>query len=216
MTNFKSFFLFLLICTVAISACQTRIENPSGNCRIGDNKYIVDNYRYIDNVQLLVDCQNPLQRQYWSVFVTDETGSATIHPAPGQESLTKTFCENPEESLALLADKYELCQLQQNSTGSFSPDFIYSPQDALAITRALHRDLRFQVSLERRSVTPGFRETDVIGVCRFNPDENSPEMQVMCEREQLLLDTGWDAVNNYYDENVFELANGLNKLYGID
>ena len=112
----------------------------------------------------VIDCDNPLNREYWRVFERD--GRAYIIPRPDFISSFMYACENFEPKISELVSKYGLCgePLDKPKVDRINSMPIV---DALLLTHYLHSKLKFKVSNGR--VFPFAMPADILAACQIKP-----------------------------------------------
>ncbi len=133
----------------------------------------------------LPNCRNPLRREYWRVFQSQD-GSAYMIPRPDglgdkyqicssdQRLSTSTGAPLNDESIADKARKYGLCgninisELNENSNGNVHSHSIgdinsMEPDDALEFSTIFHRQLEFVQDGE--FIDPYVPDEDILAAC---------------------------------------------------
>ncbi len=218
-------------CPIGGCPSELQVHNPTGSCLAPDSGVRVG-YHYPLDSQWIPDCQNPLSREYWRVFVTSE-GEVYTSPRIDAEinspfqSPFQPICQDPNHELAPIVEDYRLCAPMVSAT-----DLALLPQmslsEALTLTHFLHQQLRFEVRTVDLSevdsfetLTPWPIPSDIVAACELDPDLNSPELSQRCEQEKTRLqriEEGYpaDLAGRRYEGPVgIELAHRLNQLYGI-
>jgi hypothetical protein len=186
------------------------ITNPTGTCKAPDDGARAGYHAPGDDVWLL-DCKNVLAREYWRVFAQTET-SAYVIPRPDGARELAPVCSDTAHELHALVVKYALCEAASSPAAL---DIIndMAPVDALAITHFLHTQLKFVAGAQ--TIDPFPIPTDILDACKLHPEQNSPELVAICDREQDRLDSGETIGFTYEGPGAVELAQRLNELYGI-
>lgn len=219
------------LCTALGCSSWPQIQNPTGSCSAPDDGSR-PGYHYPMESQWIPDCQNPLNREYWRVFV-DANGRVSISPRVSSDinapfpSPFQPVCQDPDHDLAPLVQAYALCS-PTLSAEDLALQEQMSVTEALLLTHFLHQELYFEVSRYDLSteevfeaITPRPIPSDILDACDLYPDQNSPELSLICEweREQVeRADNGYPSSligYNYGGPEGIELAHRLNQLYGI-
>ncbi|CAB9524844.1 expressed unknown protein [Seminavis robusta] len=188
---------------------------PTGDCSdtTGTNGGRVGYHSPSPTDVYLPDCQNPLQRELWRVFV-QEDGTAYMIPRPDGLGITYGLCNNDafDQELMAKAQQYGLCDETVTD-----PTVINSmtPEDALRFANAFHRQLRFSIS-DDNQIYPWAPDEDILLAC-----ENITSQAALGHCEALANrcndDTGECIEIGVIPsvEAVQELVPALNALYGV-
>ena len=201
-----------VVLSAALAAACEEIPNPSGTCRAPDDGARAG-YHSPQGSDWLPDCQNPLRREYWRVFAKSRTSAYTIPRLDGHPLLAPA-CSDAQHEVAPLVTRYALCAPAMSSQDVALVNNM-APEDAQQLTRFLHRRLRFEVGTAVLGITPAPIPTDILDACALHPDQNSPDLTAMCNRERDRLRSGNDIGFAYAGPGAMELAQRLNELYGI-
>lgn len=151
------------------------VTNPTGTCEPKDNakdnggrpKYHSPGPRDT----YLPDCNAPLNREYWRVFVWDDN-RAYVVPRMEAFAMARQYgmCAG-DDLLSSLFNKYHLCKEDLEPADVEALNDI-EPAEALNITNALHKRLCFQAQPTGSSwsITPWGPEDDIAGVCSTTTD----------------------------------------------
>jgi hypothetical protein len=193
-------------------ACSTPISNPTGTCTTDENGSRSCYHTSADDY--LLDCEAPLNREYWRVFAQNET-SAYIIPRPDGAGLTYGLCDE-ESQLGELFIQYALCQ-EPLTASLITVINDIPPEDALTITNALHTELEFVVNSDGL-VSPFAPPDDIVDVCNMT-DDNDDVVLEYCTTALEYYDSENDCPNIAFlpSEEVSQvIANRMNTLYGIN
>jgi hypothetical protein len=205
--------LCVAIFAVAVpSAAQAQdtIRNPSGSCgtrRDGARA----GYHSPGNALWVPDCQNPLRREYWRVFVTPG-GEAFVMPRPDGAPELQAICAGHDE-MRVVVDRYGLCTVARSSEQVRIVNTM-NLSDALRITHFLNGRLEFSVVVEPGEpayVRPYAIPSDVVDACAIRPDTTSAGLAAYCGSAPYRHEFPFFA-NPVVAE---ALAARLNELYGI-
>lgn len=207
----------LLACTSASApppadagAARFEVENPSGSC-VAPNDGSRAGYHSSAGLPWVLDCQNPLAREYWRVFAVDPEHAAMI-PRPDGSGYLQAACTDSTQALHAITQTYGLCKSASNSAEVERVNSM-AIGDALLVAREQHRQLRF--THVRDDIQPFPVPSDIVDACNLHDNATLPELQAMCERERGRLESGNDIGFSYGGPGGLELAKRLNELYGI-
>lgn len=182
------------------------VVNPSGNCTSDEDGGRPGYASPGETDTYLPDCNAPLKREYWRVFVSSDE-KAYIIPRPDAMGIEYDLCAGTSEELFKQGG---LCE------EAADPDVINNlePKDALDITRALHELLVFERSGD--SIKPFAPPDDVIAACDLTSNAAAKsycqELQGQCDENgicnEMLMVPSSDAIE--------AIVPALNKLYGIE
>jgi hypothetical protein len=193
---------------------QRGITNPTGSClpagdgsRVGHSPEASDVY--------LPDCQSPLTREYYRVFVKADDTAYMIPRPDGHNSLTLACLQGDDHPFKQALERYSLCQ--DSPLSSAQVDVVNSmvPADALAIAHQLNDDLVFFVGAA--DVRPSVFAGDVLDLCKSDPTFRDGPMRERCDFELAAeasgsrTEEGWSHTGAQGDA----LVEALNALYGI-
>jgi hypothetical protein len=188
----------------------TAVDNPSGDCRAhGDGGRA--GYHSPAGLAYLPDCMNPLQREYYRVFVDDD-GLASMIPRPDGAFIGAGLCDGDDPEVMSLVERYPLCDETLDAAGVERINSM-QPGDALRVARLLHERLIF--TIPDGELTPFAPPTDILDACALSSDP-SAQLTSLCEREADRLQSGNEIGFSYEGVGAAELARLLNRLYGID
>jgi hypothetical protein len=185
------------------------IENPTGSCVAPDDGSRAG-YHTAGGATWLLDCKNPLKREYWRVFAQSST-SAFMIPRPDAAPELQDACSNGQHPLHSIVEKYALCGPADAETVKIVNDML--PADALDVAHYLHTRLKF-VAMSK-GIAPFAPPTDILDACALRLAENSSELTYICDRERQRLESGQEIAFSYEGPGAVELAARLNELYGI-
>ena len=201
----------------AAASTSTQVSPPSGSA-IAQECIAPDDgsragYHSAQGSTWILDCENPLRREYWRVFLVDGQRAAMI-PRPDGAPELQPACANVDHPLHPLVERYALCTPAADATQLMRVNNML-PDDALQIAHFLHTQLRFSTTQAGLGITPYPIPSDILDACALHPQANSPALTALCERERARIQSG-DAVGFLYTgPGAGELAQRLNKLYGI-
>jgi len=146
-------------------AVHGAVLNPTGACGVKSSRGAGGRWNYHSPGEVdtyVPDCQNPLRREYWRVFVQRDRGTAYVIPRPDDMGTKFGLCEDGDPDA--LFRKYGLC-----SGTDFSVSAVNNMEtaEALNITHALHGRLVFQAtqSGDGWGIDPFAPEDDILAVC---------------------------------------------------
>lgn len=184
--------------------------NPSGDCVAPGNGSRAGYHSTTD--PWLLDCNNPLKREYWRVF-TNPDKTAYIIPRPDGDPHWTIACRDPDMPIAKIASKYSLCDPAVEH-GAVDQLNAMEPGLALEIAHYLHLHLVFAAPAGAAGFTPFPIPSDTLDACEVHPNENSADFAELCQRER---DNSMGLFGLTYEgPGAVELAARLNELYGID
>lgn len=160
----------------------------------------------------MLDCENPLRREYWRVFLVDDRHAAMI-PRPDGAPELQPACANPDCPLHGLVERYALCTSVADPAQLMRVNTML-PEDALQIAHFLHTRLRFRMTQDRMDITPYPIPSDILDACALHPQANSAELAAICERERKRMQSGHEVGFFYTGAGAVELVERLNELYG--
>jgi hypothetical protein len=201
--------------TAVLIAAQAQdiIRNPSGSCGTRSDGTRAG-YHYALNDLWVPDCQNPLRREYWRVFVKNGD-EAYVIPRPDGAPELHAICTAGQDELRRIVDQHGLCAVAASSEQVRTVNTM-DLSGALRITHFLHGQLKFSVVVHSSghvSIRPFPIPSDVSDACAIRPHMISAELEVLyCERARhpdrlLLIHTNREAAD--------DLASRLNDLYGV-
>ncbi|HEY0739383.1 MAG TPA: hypothetical protein VGD69_30955 [Herpetosiphonaceae bacterium] len=161
----------------------------------------------------IIDCENPLRREYWRVFLGRDQRAAII-PRPDGAPELQPACASVDHPLRGLVERYGLCAQAANEAQVIRVNSLL-PGDALQITHFLHTQLRFRVTPEALGITPYPIPSDILDACALHPEANSAALNAICERERGRIDGGAAVGFVYTGPGAAQLVERLNELYGI-
>ncbi len=172
-----------------------------------------EGYHYPGDDIWLPECENPLAREYWRVFLQSEK-SAYIIPRPDGAPELQPVCADEGHPLRGLIDHYLLCSA---ATSASQLDKVNNmlPEDALQLAHYLHVQLRFRIKDDGAGITPFPMPADIIAACDLHPQINSVDLGELCDRERSRLESGHDIGYIYSGDAAIELVELLNELYGV-
>jgi hypothetical protein len=170
-------------------------------------------YHSVQGSTWIRDCENPLRREYWRVFVRDNQRSFVI-PRPDGAPELQSACTDAEHQLRILVERYGLCT-QAATEAHVTLVNSMLPDHALQITHFLHTQLRFRVAPDGMGITPYPIPSDILDACALHPQANSAALTALCERERDRLASGHAVGFVYTGAEAAELVERLNELYGI-
>ncbi|HEY0603483.1 MAG TPA: hypothetical protein VGD58_11260 [Herpetosiphonaceae bacterium] len=202
--------------TAAVSAPATASPQPGAasaqGCPVPDDGSRAG-YHSAEGSTWLTDCENPLRREYWRVFLGADQ-RASIMPRPDGAPELQPVCTGVDHPLRSLVDRYGLCAQAANEAQVTRVNAML-PGDALQITHFLHTQLRFRATQEGLGITPYPIPSDILDACALHPEANSAALNAICERERARIESG-DAVGFIYTgPGAAQLVERLNELYGI-
>ena len=186
------------------------VENPTGSCSAPDDGSRAGYHSAGGDSVWVLDCQNPLLREYWRVFARSQE-SAYVMPRPDGEPRLTSICNDGLHELYALVDNYGLCH-PAGSTAEVDRVNNMVVSDALKITHFLHTQLRFEVG-GGLGISPFPIPSDILDACVL--DANSSDLQQICDRERDRAESGQDIGFDYTGPGAIELVARLNELYGI-
>lgn len=196
----------VLVVLVAIfSSCSPPlpIENPTGSCP-SQGSGARPGYHEPQGIPWMVDCQLPLRRSYWRVFVQSST-QAYILPRPDGHPLLAAACADSAQPLRDVVDRNALCGANELRINDIPP------ADAMTLTQAFHQNLRFVTSPS--GVTPAAVPPDLLDACALADTSSPPAFVTTCDRERARGSN--DILVPFTGPAADEMARRLNELYGI-
>jgi hypothetical protein len=191
---------------------QQGIRNPSGACGVRTDGSRAG-YHNAAGTMWVPDCQNPLQREYWRVFVKDGS-QAFIIPRPDGAPELRAICADPRHELRSIADRYMLCTVVASNEHVRLVNTM-SLSDALEITHFLHGQLKFSVAGSSNGtvhIRPFPMRSDIVDACEFRQQMISLELDARCQKAHQPEGLMWVGKDR---EAAEDLASRLNELYGI-
>lgn len=202
----------LVAALILACACDSAPSNPSGSCTASGSGARAG-YHAPGDSQWMPDCQNPLRREYWRVFLNSARSAYTIPRLDGEPAL-QPACRDAGHALAPLVQRYGLCAAAENAQQVARVNDL-APADALALTHFLHQGLRFVAGGQGVGIVPFPIPSDIIDACALHPAMNSAALADICAREADRLRNGFDIALTYQGPGGVELAARLDELYGI-
>ena len=221
-----SLLLFILLSFSSDGGAQGQstdpgIINPSGSCGVdtSDGAGSRPGYSYSSSGTTYVpDCNNPLQREYWRVFVPPDGdgSSAYVIPRPDDTGIKYEFC----------CDDDDLCELFKKNGLCGGDDIVQIinsiPLDeALIMMNKLHEKLVFRAEVydeDTGGITPWAPDDDILEICDTgmtndaNVLDHCSDIRARCNDQGECLEYGIIPSG----ETVKALTPLLNELYGIE
>ena len=190
------------------------IVNPTGAC-VAPNSGAIAGYSVPGRGDVwLLDCENPLRRDYFHVYAQGSAEHCYIIPRPDGAPQLSDACEDSTHELHPLVENHALCG-PASTTEAVARINDMTAEDALTIARYLHTRIRFEPSgLNGTGIAPFPLPPDVLDACSLHAATNSAALAAACDDERARQKSGID-IGYSYDAVAPELAALLNELYGI-
>ncbi len=221
MMHFKIPLLALMAYThehsFALDNAKAITFNPSGNCTTTGDGSRPSFHIPLEGETYLPNCQNPLRREFWRIFVKED-GTAYMSPRPDGLGIPLGICDFSDGHLiAHMAKLYGLCN--DPVTDQVDPNIINSmePLYALEFSTIFHRQLHFDVDtfLNTPWMVP---DEDILSVCDLLGDAMRGDTKSFCKDiEERCDDQGNCNKRLYYPtrEAAIDIVASLNDLYDV-
>lgn len=157
------------------------------------------------------DCDPPLDREYWRVFVESD-GTAWMMPRPDGAPPIAAACADEEHPQRELLERLTLC-------GPVDVDLLnaMNPADALTLGHWLHTELDFEARVEgdQASIVPYVPFVDEVEACRHT---DNPALDDYCADRFAFEGAGTcpGETDLVMDAAVAEaMANAVDAVYGV-
>lgn len=198
------------------------IENPTGSCDAPSESGDIACYSVSEpGTTWMVDCEHPVDRHYWRVYVppvepgTRNAFTAFMLPRPDGSITVSEICDGDDTEVIALFDEYGLCK------AAFGPSDVERINmmllsDALAISHALHENLRFRpVEVDGAwDIAPFALPEDLEDACSMT---GNADVSAKCDDYLAAVcgPTNIGVLLSLTEAEAQDLADALNALYGI-
>lgn len=185
-------------------------SNPTGSC-VADGSGARLGARTPEEGDVwLPDCDNPLSREYWRVFLRP-SGTAYVIPDPSAApQYYSGACGDMQHPLFEIVGRYSFCDLTHPDAAQLIDNM--TPGDALAVAHYSHENLTFTCNL------PAFFLEDVVDACELSTEDDAPELGAICDDARARYASGVDAGATDWlpcdGQAGADLGYLLNQLYG--
>jgi hypothetical protein len=209
-------FVPIFLSALGGAACgsgQADITNPSGACGTRSDGGRVGYHGPEARDQWVLDCQNPLLREYWRAFSQDGN-TAYVVPRPDGAAELSGPCSDASHELHPVVVRYGLCSAAQSPEQVGAVNHM-ALSDALGVTHFLHAQLKFVATQVGVGISPYPLPSDILDACVLGNQVNSAELDSICRDVKGMVDQGIEKQLIYTGPGGAELAMRLNQLYGI-
>ena len=192
------------------------LENPSGDCVASDDGTRPCYDGHDGSLTYMPLCDNPRERELWRIF-SEPDGTSYMLPRPDATGLDFGICDGDDAELAALFESKALCKATLSSADIELVNSL-TLDEAMEISRALHKRLTFTADHPEWSLFPWTPEIDIADACDLYPDAfEGFESECNTIRDQFVNNSDCALVSiEYSDEAYAAFAVGLNLLYDVE